>query len=292
MKRKLFIIVLVLTLTTLMSGAISYGANKVKVYDPQINPADFSTSIDNKYFTLTPGITFSYETKTEDGIETNKTVVTNLVREVMGVKTLVIWDRVWLNDQLIEETYDWYAQHKNGDVWYFGEESREYNNGKASSTHGSWESGINGALPGIIMKGNPQVGDDYRQEYYKGEAEDKATVLALNEKVTTPYGTFDNCLKTHDYSAIDQTIKEHKYFCPKVGNNVLTADTLTINRDQLVGVSSDANTVSQAQADGDTSGDLAWVLSGIIGLLLGMAIGKFMTKPPTQPSASTEEKSV
>jgi hypothetical protein len=112
----------------------------------------------------------------------------------------VVWDREWLNDALIEETYDWYAQDKEGNVWYLGEDSKEYENGKAANSKGSWEAGVDGAKPGIIMKGDPKIGDSYRQEYLKGKAEDMADVVALSESVAVPFGTFTDCLKTRDWS--------------------------------------------------------------------------------------------
>jgi len=143
-----------------------------QVYNPYINPSEFSSNIDNKYFTLTPGKKMLYESKTEEGLEKIEVYVEHEKKLVFGVETISVWDRVWLNDELIEDTKDWYAQDKQGNVWYFGEESYEILDGKIVSTSGSWESGVNGAKPGIIMKSYPKIGDSYRQEYYKGEAED------------------------------------------------------------------------------------------------------------------------
>ena len=127
-------------------------------YSPEINPLDFTDKIDNPYFSLTPGTTFSYQGKTDEGTEVIKVMVTDQTKRVMGVTTLIVWDRVWLDDKLIEETYDWYAQDKEGNVWYFGEDSKEYENGKVVSTEGSWEGGVDGAMPGIIMKNKLTVG--------------------------------------------------------------------------------------------------------------------------------------
>ncbi|MFH1938773.1 MAG: hypothetical protein ABIK21_01305 [bacterium] len=127
-------------------------------YSPEINPLDFTDQIDNPYFSLIPGTTFSYQGKTDEGTEVIKVMVTDQTKRVMGVTTLIVWDRVWLDDKLIEETYDWYAQDKEGNVWYFGEDSKEYENGKVVSTEGSWEGGVDGAMPGIIMKNKLTVG--------------------------------------------------------------------------------------------------------------------------------------
>lgn len=208
-----------------------------------VNAADFvSTKVDNPYFTLLPGATFDYKRSNVDGTtETVKTIVTNRVREVMGVKSVVVWDRSWLDGKLIEDTYDWYAQDKGGNVWYFGEDTRQYKDGKVIGTKGSWEGGVNGAQPGIIMKANPQVGDAYRQEYSKGVAEDTAQVLALDQAVSTPYGAFKGCLQTLDTSTLEPSLKENKYYCPQAGGNVtLVVDTTNNEREELVNVQTSA----------------------------------------------------
>jgi hypothetical protein len=207
-----------------------------KDYRPQINPLDFTDKIDNPYFSLTPGTTFSYKSKTDEGTEVIKVMVTDKTRRVMGVTTLVVWDRVWLDDKLIEETYDWYAQDQEGNVWYFGEDSKEYKNGKVVSTKGSWEGGVNGAMPGIIMKNKLTVGDSYRQEYYQGEAEDMGEVVSLNEKVVVPYGSFENCVKTKDWSALEPDVIEYKYYSPSVKNVVLETDADNTTRVELINI--------------------------------------------------------
>ena len=186
-----------------------------------ITPSNFVSTVNNPYYTLTTGTTYTYETKTDEGIEKNIVIVTNETRNILGITTLVVWDRVWLNEELIEETYDWYAQDKEGNVWYFGEDSKEYKDGKVTSTEGSWEAGVNGAEPGIIMEANPKVSDSYKQEYYKGHAEDMADVISLKEKVTVPYGTFTDCIQTRDWSKIDATLNEYKYYCKDVSGVAL-----------------------------------------------------------------------
>jgi hypothetical protein len=188
-----------------------------ETYNPIINPADFVAEIDNPYFPLKPGTTFIYQGETEDGTERNEVAVTDKTKNILGVTCTVVWDKVWLEGELIEATYDWYAQDKGGNVWYFGEDSKEYENGKVVSAKGSWEAGVDSAKPGIIMKANPQIGNSYRQEYYKGEAEDMAEVLSLNESVSVPYGSFENCLKTKDWTPLEPDVVEHKYYAPGVG---------------------------------------------------------------------------
>src|SRR5215217_1970345 len=117
---------------------------------------------------MKPGTTFLYE----GGTEHDEMRVTHQTRKVMGVECMVVDDRAWEDGKLIEKTYDWFAQDKEGSVWYFGENTKEYEEGKVVSTKGSWEAGVDGAKPGIIMQADPKVGQAYRQEYYKGEAED------------------------------------------------------------------------------------------------------------------------
>ncbi len=205
-------------------------------YSPEINPLDFTDKIDNPYFSLTPGTTFSYQGETDEGTEVIKVMVTDQTKRVMGVTTLVVWDRVWLDDELIEETYDWYAQDQEGNVWYFGEDSKEYKNGKVVSTEGSWEGGVDGAMPGIIMKNKLIVGDSYRQEYYQGEAEDWAEIVSLNEKVVVPYGSFENCIKTKDWSALEPDAIEYKYYSPSVKYVVLETNADNTERVELMNI--------------------------------------------------------
>lgn len=187
-------------------------------YSPVINPEDFVEVIDNTYFPLIPGTTFVYEGEGEDGEDIrNEVSVTRETRVVMGVTTTVVLDKEWEDDELIEETLDWYAQDKDGNIWYFGEDAKEYEDGKLVSTAGSWEAGVGGAQPGILIKGDPQVGDVYRQEYLEGEAEDMAEVISLDESVTVAYGSYDNCLKTKEWNPLEPDSEENKYYAPGVG---------------------------------------------------------------------------
>lgn len=204
------------------------------IYNPIIIPNDFVSEINNKFFTLIPGTTFIYESQTEDGAERNEVNVTNNTKIVLGIQTVEVWDRVWLDDELIEETFDWYAQDNAGNVWYFGEDSKEYESGKIISTEGSWEAGIDGAKPGIIMQGEPNIGQPYRQEYYKGKAEDMAQIVAINEKVNIPFGTFDNCIKTKDWNTLVPGTVEFKYYCPQVGGVTLEVDQYGSNPVELI----------------------------------------------------------
>lgn len=190
-------------------------------YNPIINPEDFVSGVNNKYFTLKPGTRFTYRSQTPRGEERIEEFVTHETKKVMGVTTTVVRVREWLNNTLQEDSRDWYAQDKHGNVWYFGETVDNYLNGKLNDHAGSWEAGIDGAKPGIIMLKDPKVGDTYREEYYKGKAEDMGTIVALGKRVTVPYGAFDDCLQTRGWSRIDRTANEYKYYCPAVGFMVL-----------------------------------------------------------------------
>ncbi len=208
-------VVVVLVLAAAYMAGI-FGSDEVD-YNPVINPSDFVAVVDNPYFPLVPGTTFVYEGVSEDGAERNEMHVTDETKVIMGVACTVVWDRVWLEGSLIEETYDWYAQDKNGSVWYFGEDSREMDNGVVVSTEGSWETGVDGAKPGIVMMGLPVVGEVYRQEYYKGEAEDMAEVVSLNASATVPHGVYSDCLQTKDWTPLEPGVAEYKYYASGVG---------------------------------------------------------------------------
>jgi energy-converting hydrogenase Eha subunit F len=184
---------------------------------PQTDPAGFVATIDNSYLPLTPGTRWVYESKTEDGLERIVVEVTTETKAVMGVNCVVVRDTVTLDGNIIEDTSDWYAQDRDGNVWYLGEDTKEYEDGKVVSTKGSWEAGVDGAQPGIAMKADPKPGDEYRQEYYPGQAEDMGKVLRLGDSVTVPYGSFSDVLVTEDFTPLEPGVAEQKYYAPGVG---------------------------------------------------------------------------
>jgi len=188
-----------------------------ETYTPNIDPSKFTSKIDNPHFPLTPGTTYIYEGPTDEGTEHNEVTVTHDTKTILGVDCVVVHDTVSRDGELIEDTLDWYAQDSDGNVWYFGEDSKSYENGQVVSTEGSWEAGVDGAQPGIIMEAHPQAGDSYRQEYYAGHAEDMADVLSLSESVSVPYGDFTQTLKTKDWTPLEPTVIENKYYAKGVG---------------------------------------------------------------------------
>lgn len=195
-------------------------------YKPKIRPSDYTTNITNPYFKLLPGKTMTYMLDTSEGLEKIEIKILPKRKLLMGVSTIIYWDRVWLdtdgngkfsNKELIEETYDYLAQDKKGNVWYFGEEVDNYENGKLVDHAGSWLAGEDGAQPGIWIKGTHKVGDSYRQEYYAGEAEDMRDVVATNITVKTKLKEYSNCVQMYDWTPLDPESREYKYYCPEVG---------------------------------------------------------------------------
>ncbi len=189
---------------------------------PDISADDFVSQIDNPYMPLEPGTTFVYEAETADEFILNNITVTDETKEIIGVSCTVVYDVEWVNGLLSEETYDWYAQDADGNVWYFGEATIEYFYDDAgvligTSTEGSWEAGVDGATPGIVMLATPKPGISYRQEFYEGVAEDMGKVLRLNARVSVDYGNFDGCLKTREWTPLSPGVIEHKYYAPGIG---------------------------------------------------------------------------
>ena len=182
-------------------------------YRPEIDPADFSTTITNPYLPLIPGTSLAYE----GGGERVVVTVTGRTRQVMGVETVVVRDREWRGNALIEDTEDWFAQDGDGNVWYFGEDTAECRDGQVTSHAGAWEAGVDGAEPGILMLGAPQVGDTYRQEYYAGQAEDAARVRELGATLDLGGTVYQEVLVTEDFTALEPGVLEHKFYAPEVG---------------------------------------------------------------------------
>jgi hypothetical protein len=186
-------------------------------YDPKIDPAQFSSKVTNPYTPWKPGARWVY-TGTKDGQpERVEVTVKKQTKTILGVRCVVVSDIVTTNSTLAEKTTDWYAQDKAGNVWYFGEDTAEYKNGVVTTTQGTWEAGVDNALPGIVMEAQPKKGDHFRQEYRPGVALDKATILDTNATVKVPKGTYQSAVITHDINPLDPTKLEHKWYAPGVG---------------------------------------------------------------------------
>jgi hypothetical protein len=182
-------------------------------YRPTIDPASFTTKIDNPYLPLIPGTAMTYD----GGGEHSVFNVTDRTREIMGVTVVIVRDQGFENGSLIEDTEDYFAQDAVGNVWYFGEKTGECSGHQVTSRAGSWIGGIDGAQPGVAMLAQPTVGDYYRQEYLKGEAEDVAKVLKLSATVKAHLGTYSSVVITEDTSRLEPTVIEHKKYAPGVG---------------------------------------------------------------------------
>ncbi|HEU4807223.1 MAG TPA: hypothetical protein VFT01_03105 [Homoserinimonas sp.] len=184
-----------------------------------LNPADFSTEIDNTYWPMATGTRWIYqETDVDGGMLRVVVTVTSQTKEIAnGVTARVVRDTVSMAGEILEDTFDWYAQDSRGTIWYLGEDTAEFEDGELTSREGSFEAGVDGALPGVIMPGEPVVGVAYRQEYYEGEAEDNGQVLSLDEMADTPAGHFDNVLLTKDTITIEPDVLEYKLYAPGVG---------------------------------------------------------------------------
>jgi hypothetical protein len=183
-----------------------------------VDPADFTTTIDNPYWPMKPGSHWVYrETNAEGDVQRNDVVVTDRTKTIMGIKAVVVHDTVKQGGQLTEDTFDWYAQDSKGNLWYLGEDTTEYANGKVKTKEGSWEAGVDGALGGIIVPAHPRPGLTYREEYYKGHAEDGAEVLSLHAHAKVPYGTYGGVLQTRNFSPIEPNVVEEKFYARGVG---------------------------------------------------------------------------
>jgi hypothetical protein len=202
------------------AAALPQGAEPV-----HLDPARFTTGIDNPYWPMRPGTRWVYrEEDGEGGVDRVVVTVTRQTKWIAnGVVARVVHDVVSHRGEPIEVTDDWYAQDSRGNVWYLGERTAEYEGGRVVSRKGSWEAGVDGAQPGVIMAAHPRPGLSYRQEYYAGEAEDRAVVLGTDEQVEVPFGLFRGALMTKDLVPLEPNVVELKFYARGVGP-VLTVD--------------------------------------------------------------------
>jgi len=186
----------------------------------ELDPGDFTTEIDNPWWPMSPGSRWVYEETNVAG-ESQRVVVEVTDRTKMianGVEARVVRDVVTAGGEPIEVTDDWYAQDSAGNIWYLGEDTAEYKNGKVTSRQGAFEAGVDGAQAGIAMPADPQPGMEYRQEYYAGEAEDRAGVITVGlEQVEVPFGFFDDVVMTRDLVPTEPKVQELKFYARDVG---------------------------------------------------------------------------
>lgn len=213
-----------------------------------LDPDAFTTEIDNTFWPMKPGTRWTYRELDPDAGEltVDVTVTSQTKRIANGVEARVVRDTVRRGDEVVEDTFDWYAQDAAGTIWYLGEDTAEFENGELVSREGSFEAGVDGALPGIALPAHPRPGMSYRQEYSAGEAEDNGAVLSVDELVEVPYGRFDEALLTRDTNALEPDAEELKFYARGVGP-VLTLDVSGgAGREELLSVT----TVSEGAGTG------------------------------------------
>ena len=219
------IVIVVISIAFLALAACNNNSSSNDPAEPEFGQAVFtnSTRIDNPYLPLNPGTSQVYQAETEDGVENIIVEVLEETKAVAGVTCVVVRDRVFLDELLIEDTHDWFAQDDDGNVWYMGEDVINYQydedeNVISIDNEGAWEAGVDGAEPGIIMKAKLIPGDSYQQEYYEGEAEDMGEIVATNVTVELEDGsTWKKCLKTLEWNPLEPDDEEYKYYAPGQG---------------------------------------------------------------------------
>jgi hypothetical protein len=184
----------------------------------EVDPANFAHPVENPYFPLKPGTTLGYKGSDEGRQAFEVYSITSRTKTILGVKTRVITDRFYEDGKLHESTEDWYVPDSKGTVWYFGEATMTIgSNGKPNGTSGSWEAGVDGAKAGIFMPAEPKVGQAFRQELYKGEAEDKFRILSLRAPVKVPYVSTRRAMLTTEFTRLEPGAISHKYYVRGVG---------------------------------------------------------------------------
>ena len=203
-----------------------------------IDPADFTTQIDNPYWPMKPGARWVYRETDQEGADYRVVVtVTNRTKKLAnGVEARVVSDV--LSDkstgELVEKTDDYYAQDSDGTLWYMGEATAEYENGKVKTRAGSFEAGVDGAQPGVIMPADPEVGQSYRQEYLKGEAEDAGKILSLGAQAEVPAGHYSPTAMTQDTSPLEPKVFEIKFYAKGIGPVLEITASGGSDRDELI----------------------------------------------------------
>ena len=197
------------------TGTVGAGAALPQGSDPaELDTGDFTTESDNPYWPMAEGNRWVSRSSTERIV----VEVTSRRKDVSGIEAVVVRDTVTDNNgDLVEVTDDWYAQDSDGNIWYLGEDVKDYRDGKVVSTAGSWQHGVDGAQAGIAIPAEPRPGLRYRQEYYEGKAEDRAEVVSVSQRVRVPAGTFEDCLETEDTTPLEPDAVERKFYAKGVG---------------------------------------------------------------------------
>ena len=201
----------------------------------ELDPAGFSADVDHPYWPMKVGTVWTYRETDAEGAEQRVVVtVTDETRDIQGIEARVVHDVVTEDGEVVEDTFDWYAQDEDGNVWYLGEDTTAFEKGKPPDKKGSWEHGVDGAQAGILLPGDPEVGMAYRQEYLEGEAEDAGEILSLDEKVEVPSGLYEGVLMTKDLTPLEPDLLEHKFYARGVGPVLAITLSGGSDREELV----------------------------------------------------------
>ena len=184
---------------------------------PGFDPNNFVAVIDNPYYPLPVGRTLVYSGLKDGQTQRDTVTVTNRTKVILGVTATVVSDIADHDGTVLERTSDWFAQDRQGNVWYLGEDTVHYLAHGKADTSGSWEAGVNGAEPGIVMEANPQIPDSYRQEYLVGEAEDTAWIVDRGTTIRVPYGRVTNALTTLEATRLEPGAYDQKIYGPGIG---------------------------------------------------------------------------
>jgi hypothetical protein len=183
-----------------------------------MNPAAFSAHVDNPWFPLRPGSTYVYRGIKDGQLSRDVVKVSHRTKKIQGVPCVVVRDLLYIRGKIHERTTDWYTQDKDGNVWYFGEQTAELDKrGGVTSTEGTWQAGRNGAIPGIFFPASPKVGRSGRQEFSKGHAEDHFTIVSLNVTVKVPYVSSRRALLTKEWTPLEPGVLDHKFYVRGIG---------------------------------------------------------------------------
>jgi hypothetical protein len=232
------------TLPIAVAAALAVGAAGSAAAQPlprgsepvDLDPANFTSRIDNPYWPMRPGSRWVYRETDQEGAR-QRVVVTVMRRTKLianGVRARVVRDVVTEDGEPVEKTDDWYAQDKKGNIWYLGEATTEFENGKPVSTEGSFEAGVDGAQAGVILPAKPRRGLKYRQEYYAGHAEDKGEIVSLREQAEVPFGHFRNVLMTKDTNPLEPKVLEFKFYARGVGPVLAVSVSGGSDREELI----------------------------------------------------------
>ncbi len=208
--------VLAIGLSTVVLASARPGS-QVQPHIGSIDPSNFVRHVTNPFMPLAPGTLLVYRGIKDGQSQTDRVFVTHTTIMIAGIRATVVRDISTHAGRVLERTFDWFAQDKQGNVWYLGEDTRAFGPNGSVSTEGSWKTGVHGAVPGIVMEADPHVADGYRQEFYRGHAEDQAWILTRGGEISVPYGRLDHVLKTMEWTPLEPNVIDRKTYARGIG---------------------------------------------------------------------------